>query len=173
MTTPAHPPRPRRQRGAALIEFALVSLLFLTMLFSIVEFARLMYVYNSLQEITRRAAREATVRWKSDADQATVKSLALFNGSTLPAGAEITSASITIEYLKANGTPVTSFPADAGDNLSACGDATRTDNCIYSVRVSIGSVKYSPMVSLFSFLNLTVPTSSVTMHAESMGFSAY
>jgi hypothetical protein len=161
------PTRPRAA-GVATVEFAIVSLVFFTLLFSILEFGRLLYVYNSLQEVTRRAAREATVRWIND--QATVKSLALFGGTSLPGGAEITSASIKIEYLQAGGGLVTTFPSDPGDNLSACGDATRTANCIYSVRVSIDNIKYSPMISLFSFLNLTMPTSSVTMHAESMGF---
>lgn len=163
--------RPRRQPGLATVEFAMVSLLFFTLLYGIVEFARLLYVYNSLQEVTRRAAREATVRWIDQ--ESTVKQLALFGGTSLPAGGEITSASIVIEYLKADGTVVTSFASDAGDNLSACGDATRTDNCIDSVKVSIANVQYTPMLTLFSFLNLTLPTSSVTMHAESMGFSAY
>ena len=96
--------------------------------------------------------------------------MALFGGTALPAGAEITSSSINIEYLAADGSAVTAFPSDPGDNLSACGDAARTASCIYSVRVSINTVNYIPMLSLFSFLNLTLPSSSVTMHAESMGF---
>jgi hypothetical protein len=38
--------------------------------------------------------------------------------------------------------------------------------------VSINTVNYSPMLSLFSYLNITMPSSSVTMHAESMGFES-
>ncbi len=64
------------------------------------------------------------------------------------------------------------FPSDPSDNLSACGDATRTASCIYSVRVSINPINYSPMLSLFSILNIAMPGSSVTMHAESMGFES-
>lgn len=158
----------RRTRGVATVEFALVCVVFLTLLFGALEFARLLYVYNSLQEVTRRAAREMTVRWITD--EATVKQLALFGAAALPAGREITASSISIEYLAADGSPVTTFPANPGDNLSACGDATRTASCIFSVRVSINSIQYTPMISLFSFLNLTLPSSSVTMHAESMGF---
>jgi Flp pilus assembly protein TadG len=165
-------PARRRSRGVAAIEFALVAMLFFTLLFSIIEFARLMYVYNSLQEVTRRAAREATVRWIDETDE--IKTLALFGGTALPAGAEITKASITIEYLKADGTAVTVFPTDPGDNLSACGDVLRVDNCIYSVRVSIGTVVYTPMISLFTGVlgAVQLPKSTVTMHAESMGFNA-
>ncbi len=163
-------PQPSRGAGVATVEFAIVAMVFLTLLFGILEIGRLMYVYNSLQEVTRRAAREATVRWIDD--QAEVKTLALFGGTALPGGAEITSASIKIEYLDATGAIVSTFPADPADNLSACGDATRVANCIYSVRVSIDNIQYSPMITLFSFLNVTMPTSTVTMHAESMGFES-
>ena len=158
----------RRTRGVATVEFALVCMIFFTLVFGSLEFARLMFVYNSIQEVTRRAAREMTVRWIDE--EATVKTLALFGGAALPAGAEVTASSINIEYLSADGSVVTAFPSSPGDNLSACGDAGRTASCIYSVRVSINNIQYAPMVSLFSFLNLTLPNSSVTMHAESMGF---
>ena len=159
----------RPARGVATVEFAIVSLVFFTMLFAILEFARLLYVHNTLQEVTRRGARAAVVRWVDQ--EAAIKQFALFGGTSLPAGAEITSATINIEYLAANGNVVTAFPTDPGDNLSACGDAARTASCIYSVRVSISAVNYSPLLSIFSFLNVALPTSSVTMPAESMGFS--
>ena len=158
----------RRARGVATVEFALVCMIFFTLIFGTLELARMLYVYNTLQEVTRRAAREMTVRWINQ--EAAVKTLALFGGTALPAGAEVTASSINIEYLNANGNVVTSFPLDPGDNLSACGDAGRVANCIYSVRVSVNNVQYTPMLALFSFLNLTLPNSSVTMHAESMGF---
>ncbi len=161
-------PLRRRTLGVATVEFALVCLVFFTLLFGALEFARLLYVYNSLQEVTRRAAREMTVRWISD--EASVKTLALFGAAALPGGPEVNSASISIEYLAADGSAVTVFPGSPGDNLSACGDANRTASCIFSVRVSINNIRYSPMLTLFGFLNLTLPTSSVTMHAESMGF---
>lgn len=173
MRTPLLLTRPaRQQRGAALVELALVASAFLLLLVTVLEVGRIMFVYNSLQEVARRAAREATLHWVTSTDQATVKSLALFGGTALPGGPEITSASITIEYLKANGDTVTSFPSDASDNLSACSDATRTDNCVYSVRVSITNARYTPLLSLFgsSVAYFTLPSTSVTMHAESMGF---
>jgi hypothetical protein len=165
-----YPPNPsRKQCGVATVEFALIATIFFTLLFGILEFGRMMYVFNSMQEVTRRGAREAVVRWIDQTS--TVKTLALFGGTSLPAGAELTAANINIEYLKKNGAVVTSFPSDPGDNLSACGDITRSDSCIYSVRVSIINLHYTPMVSLFSFLNIALPGSSSTMHAESMGFT--
>ncbi|UUZ70756.1 pilus assembly protein [Polaromonas sp. P1(28)-8] len=157
-----------RQGGVAAVEFAIISLLFFTILFAILEFGRMLYVYNTMQEVTRRGARAAVVRWIDQTD--TIKSIALFGGTSMPAGAEVTQADIKITYLTKGGLEVDPFPTDPGDNLSACGDATRAPSCIYSVSVSIEDVTYSPMVSLFSFLNIGLPTSVVTMHAESMGF---
>jgi Flp pilus assembly protein TadG len=158
----------RHQSGTAIVEFALVAMLFFTLIFGALELARLLYIHNSLQEVTRRAAREMTVHWIND--EAAVKTLALFGAAALPAGAEITPSQIHIEYLAADGSAVTAFPSNPGDNLSACGDALRQASCIFSVRVSINAVNYSPMLAMFSLLNLTLPSSSVTMHAESMGF---
>jgi hypothetical protein len=161
----------KKQRGAAAVEFAIISLLFFTILFAIFEFGRLLYVYNTMQEVTRRAAREAVVRWITDAEL--IKTYALFGGTSLPAGAEITTANINIEYIDRNGTPVTPLllPEDPGDNLSACSDITRTASCIFSVRVSINNARYRPMVNLFSFLDVALPRSTVTLHAESLGFA--
>ena len=158
-----------RARGAAAVEFALVAGMFFMLIFGALEFARVLYIHNTLQEVTRRAAREMTVRWIDDED--TARKLALFGAASLPGGAEITKASIKIEYLNSAGTAVTNLPADPGDNLSACGDAARVSDCIYSVRVSIApDVYYSPMISLIKLLPIELPESSVTMHAESMGF---
>lgn len=157
-----------RQQGAAAVEFAIVCLLFFTILFAILEFGRMLYVYNTMQEVTRRAARAAVVRWVDQT--ATIKSIALFGSGSIPAGTEVTAANITIEYLNKAGTTASPQPTDPGDNLSACGDITRTAECIYSVRVSIIGVTYSPMVSLFSFLGIALPPSVVVMHAESLGF---
>ncbi len=158
---------PRQQHGAAAVEFALIAIVFFTLLLGIIEFGRLFYVYNSVQEVTRHAAREAVVRWVDEAD--TAKSLALFGGASLPAGGEITAAKINIEYLTAIGGAPAPFPASAGDNISAC--LSGPDGCIALVRVSITGASYAPMVGLFPFLSVPIPDSTVTMPAESLGFS--
>ena len=157
-----------RQRGAAAVEFAIVCLLFFTILFAILEFGRMMYVYNTMQEVTRRGAREAVVRWIDQGD--TIRSLAFFGGTAIPAGAEVTADDMVIEYLNEAGNLATPLPVDPGDNLSACGNITLVNSCIFSVRVSIVGVSYSPMVGLFSFLGINLPPATVTMQAESLGF---
>ncbi len=51
----------RSERGAALVEFALVSLVLYLLLAGAVEFGRLMFSANALQDVARVAARELSV----------------------------------------------------------------------------------------------------------------
>ena len=44
------------QAGTTAVEFAVLSILFFTIIFGIIEVTRLLFVYNTLQEVTRRAA---------------------------------------------------------------------------------------------------------------------
>ena len=161
--------RRQRQQGAAAVEFAIIALLLFTILFGILEFGRLFYVYNTVQEVTRHAAREAVVRWVDNSSTSPAKVLAIFGGASLPAGAEITTANIDIQYLTASGAVPSPFPASAADNIAAC--LTGPTGCIALVQVSIVGASYAPMVGLFPFLNLPIPASTVTMPAESLGYA--
>lgn len=60
-----------RQNGAAGVEFALISILFFTLLIGIVEFGRVFFTWNSAAEATRRGARLAVVT--DPASQGTIK----------------------------------------------------------------------------------------------------
>ncbi len=157
------------QQGAAAVEFAIIALLLFTILFGILEFGRLFYVYNTVQEVTRHAAREAVVRWVDNSSTSPAKILALFGGASVPAGAEITAANIDIQYLTASGAVPSPFPLSASDNISAC--LTGPAGCIALVQVSIIGANYAPMVGLFPFLNIPIPASTVTMPAESLGYT--
>lgn len=168
---PLHHAARQCQRGVAAVEFALVMLFVLVpvMAFTI-EIGRMMYLYNTLEEVTRRAARMATVNWVDKID--TIKQDALFGGSTLPAGAEVGLANVQIEYLDINSNPVTKTPDTPGDNLSACADVSRTTECIYSVRVSLVNVQYDPIFLRFAgFSTINMGSHTVVMHAESLGFN--
>lgn len=50
-----------RQKGAAAVEFALISMLFFALLIGIMEFGRVLFTWNSAVEATRRGARIAVV----------------------------------------------------------------------------------------------------------------
>lgn len=159
----------RQQRGVATVEFAIIAMLLFTLLFGIIEFGRMLYVFNTVQEVTRRAAREAVVRWTDTASQDAAKNLALFGGVSLPAGAEIADSNITIEYLTASGGTPSPLPTSASDNIAAC--LTGPAGCIALVRVSITGATYAPMVGLFPFLAIPIPASTVVMPAESLGYT--
>lgn len=51
----------RLQRGAAIVEFAIVAMLFFVLLVGIVEMGRVLFTWNSAAEATRRGARMAVV----------------------------------------------------------------------------------------------------------------
>lgn len=174
-----------RQSGAAVIEFALIAVFFFTLLLGIVELGRLLYVWNTVQEVSRRAAREAAVRnFISDGDA--IRREAIFRGGTsgtvyLPGSPELTNADIRISYLDVNQIAVNPMPADPADNVSACSDALRTTSCIRYVRAEIcdasacGGVPYQPLIGFLLAVGginfaARIPISPVTMPAESLGF---
>ena len=51
----------RRQKGAMTVEFALVLLMFLMVVIGIMDFARMLYTWNSASEAVREGARYAVV----------------------------------------------------------------------------------------------------------------
>jgi hypothetical protein len=179
---PAFTPHQTAQRGVAAVEFAIVAMLFFTMLFGAMEFGRLMYVWNTVQEVSRNAARQAVVTdFTNAAAVETIKQAAVFrpDAGALPGAPEITSDMIKITYLNAAGAAAAPMPLSPGDNIAACLDELRAGECIRFVEacVSTGtncdpdqSVAYAPMVSLFSFLSIGIPMATVRMPAESLGF---
>ena len=52
----------RNERGAALVEFAIAATVFLTALFAVVEFGRLLWTHNALRDAARRGDRRALGR---------------------------------------------------------------------------------------------------------------
>ncbi|MGH9385245.1 MAG: TadE/TadG family type IV pilus assembly protein [Vicinamibacterales bacterium] len=60
-----------RERGAALVEFAIVSIVFFTFVFGITEFGRMIFDYNLVSTATRDGARWASVRGNTGRQTAT------------------------------------------------------------------------------------------------------
>ena len=58
----------RRARGVAAVEFALISALFFTSLFGVLEMGRMLWIWNAAVEATRLGARMAVVCDIGDAD---------------------------------------------------------------------------------------------------------
>lgn len=172
------------QRGVAAVEFALVAILFFLLLFGVMEFGRLLYLWNTVQEVTRHAARQAVVTdFKDTAAIAAIKRSAVFRATDgpLPASSEITSSRVNIRYLNAAGNVSSPMPSSPGDNIAACIDASRLAQCIRFVEVCVStgttcqanqSISFKPMIGLFAqFADLKIPLSTVRMPAESLGFN--
>jgi Flp pilus assembly protein TadG len=64
------------ERGTTVAEFAMVALLFFTLIFGIIEFGRMLYTHNSLADATRRGARYAVLHPSSK--EADVKNLVVY-----------------------------------------------------------------------------------------------
>ena len=106
-----------------------------------------------------------------------MKSAALLAASALRGSPEVATSNIYIRYLRANGVDeVTTTPIDAGDNLAACNDVTRTNECITYVEVSVRNVSYKPLIfnpasATTSRPSSTLPQATTVVYAESLGFT--
>lgn len=130
------------QRGLTTVEFAIVGLVFFVILFAVIEFGRIIYTMNILQEGARRAARVAAVCAVNDP---AIANRAVF--ADLPG---LTTANVIVEYLN-----------QAGGTAANFGD-------IRYVRVSIRG--YSMPIAI-PLINPTfdAPEFSSTLPRESLG----
>jgi hypothetical protein len=164
-----------------------VAIIFFTLFFGIVELARAMYICNTLQEVTRRAAAMAV---NTDFSNATamqqLREQAIFRDSpgTMMFGDPVTDQHIKIDYLQIpSGSPIPvsmsgALPAGPQENRVNCAINSNAANCIALVRVRIcapgGSsdtcdpVPYKTMVSLIS-LAFPLPPSTTIARVESLG----
>ena len=189
------PPTTRfAQRGVAAVEFALVAIVFLTVVFGTLELARIVYMFNTLADVTRSAARSAAnIDWRDTTALDRARQRALYRDSpgTLPFGAPISDRHIRIDYMylrqvtgsitmeSADGV----MPASPGRNRHNCqtipyGTGTSgNDTCIRVVRVRIcapdsaecENVRYQPLFSLLP-LNVPLPISTTMVNAETLGY---
>jgi len=182
-----------RQRGAAAVEFALIAVIFFGILFGILEFGRGLYVWNSVQEVTRCAARQAVVTWKGNTDDWSgttvigtaipIRQYCLFGADELVAGREIQKANIQLRAL--NLRYDVADPNSLDNNLSNCTacptnayDAAKSEctNCIRFVEAKVVNAYFEPLMTA-AFLGFTLPASgiqlppsTVVMPAESLGY---
>lgn len=108
----------RTQRGAHTIEFAIVSSMFFILLFGAIEFGRLLFTWNTLDEASRRAARVAVV---CPIGNEGVSRVALFDNPGTEGGSPVLpgldEGNIHIDYLDAAGTLLTD-PAGSYLNIA-------------------------------------------------------
>jgi hypothetical protein len=141
----------RRQQGITTVEAAIVTLLALISLFGVLEVGRVFFVFNALEEATRRGARVAAVCQVNDP---AIAQIASFNASGSPVVGGLTAANIAVDYIDFAGNIV-------GDPIGSFG-------AIEYVRVRIVSFTHQLLIPLF-VSSFTTPAFAATLPRESLG----
>lgn len=150
----------KKQRGAAMVEMAIIAGLFFMILFGIIEFARAIFTYTSLVEATRRGARVAAVCPVASDAIDYVKQIATFDvpgGSNALLGLSL--GDIAVNYYDSNMAPATQ-PTSVADH-------TAYDNIAF-VEVSIPAYTHQLIIPFFAN-QITFPPMTTLMPAESLG----
>lgn len=183
----------RRQAGTFNVEFAIIAMMLIVFLLGLVELARLVYIDNTLQDATRRAAAAAAVTdWRDDTAMNLVRRNAVFRSDAgeLVLGAPITDRHIAIDYLAITRSstnvlalspiPHGELPSCHARNRVTCTANPNDPHCIRLVRVRIcapgdGStcqpVYYQSLFGLFPN-TARLPTSTTIVPAETLGYNA-
>lgn len=150
----------KNERGTTIAEFAVVALLFFTILFGIIEFGRLLYTHNALTDATRKGARYASIHHgASDADHLAVKNYVVYGANaTYDAKGNPTSPALI-----AGLTPdMVTVDFDGPDAKTAYGSN------LGSATVSIENYQFNLSIPVIG-RTLTLPTYTTTSMAESAG----
>lgn len=149
--------RPQAQQGVYIVEFAIAASVFFVLLFAVLEIGRLMYTWSTLNTVTQRGARIASVCPPNDPEvrRLTVQGRSGESGVgvLLPGFDE---SNISLTYLDENN--VASYSIES----------------IRFVRVSIDDYTHGMIIPrLLAGINnapLSSPTFSTTVPAESLGW---
>lgn len=146
-----------RQYGLTTVEFAIIAVSLIIVLFGVIEVSRALFVWNTIGEATRRGARVAEV---CPVNHGAIRRLAVFgtgggSGTASPVLSGLSTSNVTVEYLNASGTVL----ANPAASFSA----------IRYVRVSITGYTHT-MIIPFILPTLNVPPFATTVPVESLGY---
>lgn len=144
-----------RQRGVALVEFAIVAAIALLMLFAVLEIARAIFVANALTEATRRGARVAAVCPLNDP---AIAQVATFNapgaGNVSPIVNHLDTTDFVLEYLDRTGTVI----PDPNGNFHQ----------IRYVQIRVTNFEHELLIP-FANVTFTMPEFATRLPRESLG----
>jgi hypothetical protein len=147
------------------VEFAIVGALFLLLLLAVIEFGRMVFVWNSVTEATRRGVRVAVVCPVNDP---AIRNVTVFNDDTTAGPSALlgglSTADVTVDYLDALGNPRTCTGCNCDDT---CGDSPFAS--IRYVRVGISGYQYNLLLPPPLNVTLTLPPFESTLPRESLG----
>jgi len=176
--------RPRKtQAGTAAVEFALVAIVFFIFVFGVIELARLLFVFNTLHEVTRRAAAAAVNVYPRDSDAMDqVRQYAILRNTqgNLVLADPVTDKHIRLEYLRFDLSviPQASWPDDAGANRQVCMMNPRAPTCIRFVQARVCDPAETSQCNkvasqmILSLIDFRVPFHRATtiLPVESLGY---
>jgi Flp pilus assembly protein TadG len=179
-----------RQAGSVAIEFALVAIIYFTIVFATLELARMEFLLNTLEEVTRRAAAAAAnVDYRDSAALQQVQQDAVFRSSSGPLalGTPVTSDNVKIDYLSVSNATwdvshMSTLPACPAGNRLNCMTNPNASNCIRFVRARVcasvdadGNCSTLPYQVLFPFFDLSgmkLPSADTIVPAGTLGATA-
>lgn len=135
----------KNERGSTLVEFSIGVTVFVTAMFGVLEFGRLLWVHNALTDAARRGARYAVMH--SASDESAVKNIVVFGdaaGTGQPMVNNLSTANVVVTY-----------------NSFGLNDGT--------VSVSITNYQFQFVVPIVG-TTITLPSYSTTLTGESAGF---
>ncbi|MEX2476750.1 TadE/TadG family type IV pilus assembly protein [Marinobacter sp.] len=147
----------RYQSGLHTVEFALVGAMFFILLFAAIEFGRLLFVWNTLDETSRRAARVAVV---CPVEHSAIRRVAMFDEPTSsgnsPILRDLHEELIDLHYLTATGSVVSDPVEDYLD--------------IAFVRSEVTGFRHQLIIPFF-FQEFELPPFITVLPRESLGVS--
>ena len=135
----------KNERGSTLVEFSIGVTVFVTAMFGVLEFGRLLWVHNALTDAARRGARYAVMH--SASDETSVKNIVVYGdaaGTGQPMLNNLTTSNVVVTY-----------------NSFGLNDGT--------VSVSITNYQFQFVVPIVG-TTITLPSYSTTLTGESAGF---
>jgi hypothetical protein len=147
----------KNQGGLYIVEFAVVGLAALIVLFGTLEVCRMMFTVNVLEEATRRGARIAAVCTVDNEAIARVTVFAASGETDSPILPDLTIANVEVQYLDDAGVPINDYATDDNRYMD-----------IEYVRVQIINYTHNMIIPTFdlSFQTRAYPT---TIPRESLG----
>ena len=140
------------QKGTTTVEFAVIGFVLFLILFSFIEVGRLMFTLNTINELTRRAARVAVVCPVNHAEITTIANLnAPGEGSNNSFLSGMSGANFDIDY------------------LDEFGAETATFTEIDFIRVSLTGYQYEMLIPGLN-ISIDVPPFVTTLPVESLGY---
>jgi Flp pilus assembly protein TadG len=146
----------RSQKGQSLVEMAFVAILFFTLLFSILEFGRALWTYNSIIQSTRAGARWAVVNVGSNGDTTNIdrtKNIVVFGSPTVSSGIPVVPG---LDKSMVNVSIVTLDSDSSGVAINQ------------KVSVSVSGYQFQFIVPIVP--TISIPAYETSLYTESMGF---